>query len=184
MRCSECFVRNWILIDGISVERERLNCHPAGASEASECRDLPAFYSGWRVTRRRSRHSLRSCGMTILAWLLLAIPLGAQQREPVLKQVRVPHSYYWREMYVPQPTSGPSAVTWSPDGRELIYSMQGSLWRQRLGTTEAVQLTTGPTYGYQPDWSPDGRFVAYVSYDGEAIALNLLELRTGRTRTL
>src|SRR5438876_5952553 len=53
------------------------------------------------------------------------------QREPVLKQVAVPHAYYWREMYVPQVTSGPSAVTWSPDGTELIYSMQGSLWRQR-----------------------------------------------------
>jgi TolB protein len=87
-------------------------------------------------------------------------------------------------MYVPQVTSGPSAVTWSPDGRELIYSMQGSLWRQRLGTTEAAQITAGPTYDYQPDWSPDGRFVAYVAYDGEAIALKLLEVRTGRTRTL
>jgi Tol biopolymer transport system component len=87
-------------------------------------------------------------------------------------------------MYVPQPTSGPSAVAWSPDGQELIYSMQGSLWRQRLGTTEAVQLTKGPTYDYQPDWSPDGRFVAYASYDGEAIALKLLELQSGRTRRL
>jgi TolB protein len=118
------------------------------------------------------------------ALLLVGAPLSAQQREAVLQQVRVPHSYYWREMYVPQPTSGPSAATWSPDGRELIYSMQGSLWRQQLGTTEAVQLTTGPTYEYQPDWSPDGRFVAYVSYDGEAIALKLLELQGGRTRTL
>src|SRR5687768_15605080 len=118
--------------------------------------------------------------------LLLATlpPCLHAQRDPVLKQISVPHPYYYREMYLPQVTSGPSAAAWSPDGRELIYSMQGSLWRQRLGTTEAVQLTTGPTYGYQPDWSPDGRFVAYVSYDGEAIALNLLELRTGRTRTL
>ena len=110
--------------------------------------------------------------------------MAAQQREPVLKQVRVPHSYYWREMYVPQVTSGPSAVTWSPDGRELIYSMQGSLWRQRLGTTDAIQLTTGPAYDHQPDWSPDGRFVTYVSYDGEGIALKLLDVASGRTRTL
>jgi TolB protein len=118
------------------------------------------------------------------AALLLGVPLAAQQRQPVLNQVRVPHAYYWREMYVPQVTSGPSAVTWSPDGRELIYSMQGSLWRQRLGTTEAVQLTAGPTYDYQPDWSSDGRFVAYASYDGNAIALKLLEVQSGRTRTL
>jgi TolB protein len=123
--------------------------------------------------------------MTVVgATLALATPTFAQQREPVLKQVRVPHPYYWREMYVPQVTSGPSAVTWSPDGGEIIYSMQGSLWRQRLGTTEARQVTTGGTYDYQPDWSRDGRFVAYASYDGEAIALKLLDVESGRTRTL
>ncbi len=35
-------------------------------------------------------------------------------------------------MFIPQVTSGPSAAAWSPDGTELIYSMQGSLWRQRV----------------------------------------------------
>src|SRR5438045_8883600 len=42
-----------------------------------------------------------------------AAPLQAQ-RTAVLQQVDLPHPYYWREMYVPQVTSGPSAVTWSP----------------------------------------------------------------------
>jgi Tol biopolymer transport system component len=125
--------------------------------------------------------TVAALGMTIL---LAPLPLGAQQREPVLKQVKVPHPYYWREMYVPQATSGPSAVTWSPDGQELIYSMQGSLWRQRLGTTEARQLTSGPRYDYQPDWSPDGRRVVYSSYDGEAIDLKVLDLESDEGRTL
>jgi TolB protein len=125
--------------------------------------------------------ALRGWGMTLGLAFLSVTSLDAQQREPVLKHVRVPHPYYWREMYVPQVTSGPSAVTWSPDGRDVIYSMQGSLWRQRLGTTEAVQLTAGPAYDYQPDWSPDGRFVAYASYDGEGIALKSgLALETRR----
>src|ERR687894_311879 len=82
--------------------------------------------------------------------------VAAQRREPVLSQVRVPHSYYWREMYVPQVTSGPSAVTWSPNGRELIYSMQGSLWRQRLGTFEARQLTAGGADDLPPGRVPPG----------------------------
>jgi len=108
----------------------------------------------------------------------------APQREQVLQQVKVPHAYYWREMYVPQATSGPSAVTWSPDGKDVIYSMQGSLWRQRLGTTEARQLTAGARYDYQPDWSPDGRYVAYSSYDGNAIDLRMLDVERGTTQTL
>ncbi|HEY8175476.1 MAG TPA: CehA/McbA family metallohydrolase [Gemmatimonadaceae bacterium] len=110
--------------------------------------------------------------------------VGAQRRDTPLAQVNVPHSYYWREMYIPQVTSGPSAFTWSPDGHEVIYSMQGSLWRQRLGTTNATQLTSGDTYDFQPDWSPDGRSIVYSAYDGRALALMLLDLPTGERRPL
>src|SRR5216117_2639672 len=106
------------------------------------------------------------------------------QRAPVLQQVALPHAYYWRQMYVPQVTSGPSAVTWSPDGAELIYSMQGSLWRQQIGSTVARQLTSWPGYDYQPDWSPDGRFVMFARYASDAIELELLDLASGAVRPL
>ena len=106
------------------------------------------------------------------------------QREPVLKQVDVPHAYYWREMYVPQVTSGPSAAAWSPDGTELIYSMDGTLWRQRLGVAIARQLTSGPAYDYQPDWSPDGRSVVFARYARDAIELQILDLQSGRVTPL
>ena len=62
-------------------------------------------------------------------------------REPVLKQVDLPHSYYWRELYLPQLTSGPSSASFLPDGNTLIYSMGGSLWRQRIGDGNATELT-------------------------------------------
>jgi len=122
----------------------------------------------------------------LLLILSAAATAGAQQpqREPVLPQVKVPHAYYWREMYVPQVTSGPSALTWSPDGQEVIYSMQGSLWRQRLGTSESRQLTNGARYDYQPDWSPDGRYVVFSSYEGESIDLRVLDLERGTTQTI
>jgi Tol biopolymer transport system component len=96
----------------------------------------------------------------------------------------LPHPYYFREMYLPQLTSGPSSVAWSPDSREVVYSMAGSLWRQRIDSQTAQQLTDGPGYDYQPDWSPDGRSVVYVSYQKDALELWRLDLATGNSEQL
>src|SRR5207249_187164 len=63
---------------------------------------------------------------------------------------------------------------------EVIFSMQGSLWRQRLDSPTATQLTSGPGYDYQPDVSPDGKWVVYCKYDRDAIELSALELATGK----
>lgn len=109
---------------------------------------------------------------------------GLAQRGPVLKQIALPHNYYYREMYLPQATSGPSSVTWSPDGRTLIFSMQGSLWRQDIAGQIAVQLTAGPGYDYQPDWSPDGQRVVYSCYRGDAVELWMLDLASGASHQL
>ena len=122
---------------------------------------------------------------TLLAGLMLlaAAPLPAQ-REAVLKQINVPHPYYFREMYLPQLTTGPSGVAWMPDNATLVYSMRGSLWRQALGSTVATQLTAGGGYDYQPDVSPDGKWVVFDRNDGNAVELELLELASGKVTAL
>ena len=99
-------------------------------------------------------------------------------------QIDLPHAYYYREMYLPQLTTGPSAVVWSPDSRTLIYSMAGSLWRQDVGSTISEEMTAGPGYDYEPDWSVDGRWVVFARYDHDAVELWLLDLRDGRRRQL
>ncbi len=125
----------------------------------------------------------RVAALVILLFGASASPAGAE-RQPVLKQIDEPHPYYYREMYLPQVTSGPSAAAWSPDGRELVYAMQGTLWRQKLGSREAVQLTDGPGYDLEPDWSPDGKRILYTSYRNDALELRVLELGDGSTRAL
>jgi Tol biopolymer transport system component len=106
------------------------------------------------------------------------------EREPVLKQIAVPHPYYYREMYLPQLTAGPSSLAWLPDSRSLVYSMAGSLYRQELGSDTAIELTSGPGFDYQPDASKEGRSVVYVKYDRDAMELWLLDLATGLSRPL
>ncbi len=126
-------------------------------------------------TRTRSR---------IAAMLFLVGAVAAAERLPVLKQIDEPHPYYYREMYLPQVTSGPSGSAWSPDGKDLVYAMQGTLWRQALGSREAVQLTDGPGYDSEPDWSADGRFILYTSYRNDALELWVLDVRGGGAHAL
>jgi len=125
----------------------------------------------------------RDFGFVCLLMAGMAIPAGAQ-RKPVLQQIDEPHPYYYRELYLPQLTSGPSSLSWGPDSQELVYSMAGSLWRQKVDSHEAIQLTDGPGYDYQPDWSPDGKSVLYASYRKDAMELCLLDLASGRTKQL
>jgi Tol biopolymer transport system component len=114
---------------------------------------------------------------------LLSLPLLAQ-REPVLKQIDLPHPYYFREMYLPQLTTGPSSAAWMPDSETLVYSMAGDLWKQKLMSNEAQQITTGAGYDYQPDVSHDGRWVVYTCYLKDAMELWVLDLSNGKTRQL
>ncbi|MBV9888915.1 MAG: CehA/McbA family metallohydrolase [Acidobacteria bacterium] len=142
---------------------------------------------GWKLIGER-RIAIKILFASVVAASLIAAvffsPLSRAQRKPVLQQIQLPHPYYYREMYLPQLTSGPSSVTWSPDSREVIYSMGGSLWRQRVDSNMARQITDGSGYDYQPDWSPDGKSIVYVSYQRDGMQLWLLDLPTGKTQQI
>jgi TolB protein len=141
--------------------------------------DLTALAGGARAGGARvALVALLACG------LLLPAAGPRAERRPVLDQIDLPHPYYYREMYLPQLTGGASSVAFAPDSQEVVYSAAGSLWRQRLDSTTAVQLTDGPGYDYQPDWSPDGRSIVYASYQGGALELRLLDLATLTSRQL
>jgi len=115
---------------------------------------------------------------------MLASAAAQAERAPVLGQIDLPHPYYYREMFLPQLTGGPASLAWSPDSKELIYAMAGSLWRQKIGEGSAQQLTAALAYDYQPDWSPDGRWVIYSSYRDDAVELWLLDVQNGKTQPL
>lgn len=62
--------------------------------------------------------------------------------------------------------------------------MAGSLWRQSLDSGTAVELTAGPGYDYQPDWSRDGRWLVYTTYYKDAIELRAFDLQSGQSKQL
>jgi TolB protein len=121
-----------------------------------------------------------------LAPLIVAAPAEAA-REPVLSQVKHPHNYYWRELYIPQLTTGPSSVAFMPSGDELIYAMEGSLWRRKIGSPNpANREVTHPAaaYDHQPDVAPDGNSVVFTRYDGKAFELWRHDFATGKDHAL
>ena len=49
----------------------------------------------------------------------------------------------------------------SPDGKRLVGDFGESLWLWDFARGSATRLTFGPGSGFNPIWSPDGRYVAY-----------------------
>src|SRR5687767_4683827 len=106
---------------------------PTRAS-ARVCRSTPEGPSpGSRFPVPGGRRRIRRLAGVVALLSAVTAAAGEPAREPVLKQVDLPHSYYWRELYLPQLTTGPSSSNFLPDGTTLVYSMGGSLWRQRIG---------------------------------------------------
>ena len=56
--------------------------------------------------------------------------------------------------------------TRSPDGKTLAFTAFGQLYLKSWPNGVPRQLTRGPTGGYQAAWSPDGRWLAYVTWSG------------------
>lgn len=139
------------------------------------------MHSGARMVRSHSTFPMHPGlrPLLLMFLVLLGIDSAVAERQTVLSQIDVPHNYYFREMFLPQLTNGPSGVDWSADGESLVYSMDGNLWRQDLGSETAIQLTDGDGLDYQPDWSPDGKTVVFARYSGSAVELMSLSMADG-----
>jgi Tol biopolymer transport system component/imidazolonepropionase-like amidohydrolase len=51
----------------------------------------------------------------------------------------------------------------APDGRTIVFSMLGDLYRLPIAGGRATRITSGAAWDVQPRFSPDGREIAYTS---------------------
>jgi dipeptidyl aminopeptidase/acylaminoacyl peptidase len=117
--------------------------------------------------------------------LLISLPLFAQA--PPKRPLSIDDVYRMQEVG--------NAQT-SPDGKWIAYTVtsidreadkrQSSVWMVNWEGTQDVRLTYGPESSSSPRWSPDGRYLAFVSSrppDGKS-QVWLLDRRGGEARQL
>jgi tricorn protease-like protein len=65
---------------------------------------------------------------------------------------------------LPAVTTGPFDPAWSGDGR-IAFSARGDIWVIGAKGGEAVAVTQGPNYYFEPAWSPDNKKIACATID-------------------
>lgn len=123
--------------------------------------------------------------LIVLAGVMCASSLAAQNYPAARTGGNYMHNY----LLPPAAGSTPWWPSWSADGRAIAFAMDGSIWRMavRDGLADGVahELVDAREFLSSPEFSPDGRFLAYTADDhGRSINLRLLNLATGESTPL
>jgi hypothetical protein len=132
---------------------------------------------------QRRSHGRLAAVCAIAAFAVVSSVLGQEAR--VYPNARTGGNYMHNYYLPPAPTSTPWAPAWSPDGRSIAVSMNGSIWKVDPASGVAQELTYDAKYHSLPSWSPDGKWIIYTADDGgQTMQLAIVNVATGESRAL
>lgn len=73
----------------------------------------------------------------------------------------------------------------SPDGNTLVFHAAGHLWVKQLPNGKPKRLTSDDRFEYEPNFSPDGRSIVYMTWhDNELGAIRVIAADGGESKQL
>jgi Tol biopolymer transport system component len=159
----------------------RLLWSPDGEQIALTMCQPPRFCSLWLYDQRGSPIRLIKENTLVLDWS----PDGARLLVHDLVTDPAPYSLTLADERMAALGDGDLTTTfpvWSPIGDEVAYvgyrrgsaaSVLGQIYRTRPGSIAAERLTFHPGHDNDPQWSPDGTRIAFISSDQPAPAPDL-----------
>jgi Tol biopolymer transport system component/imidazolonepropionase-like amidohydrolase len=88
------------------------------------------------------------------------IPFAAHIEQTLTQKVYVPQ-------HITDGTFSPKVLHWTQptaDGKSLIFGAIGKLYRYDIASRQAQVIADGPGFQYAPSISPDGQWLAYVTW--------------------
>lgn len=71
-------------------------------------------------------------------------------------------------------------LTTSPDGKTVAFNAAGYIYTRALPNGESVRISEGTDFEFEPQFSPDGKYIVYVSWsDDNRGSINKKDLQTG-----
>jgi Periplasmic component of the Tol biopolymer transport system len=67
-----------------------------------------------------------------------------------------------------------TSISFSPDGTQFVYDYKNRIFVYDVGSGSSRQITSGTN----PTWSPNGKWIAFRSLSGEAVAVNATTFQT------